>query len=409
MTIVTYRSPHATIQADSMRKLSTNATGRLIKGTGEVYINGVQKWTEYDAFLPNPIPPENLYYTNEVMFAQEKATFAVGELRTTAANMSTLLISGIATAFRKKEAQLSSRIEGTIVPNQDLLLFDPDTSTTNPADVEEVKNFESAQSFAINQIRSGRPLSQHLLKQSHEILLESVRGAEWNPGQYRTLQNMIGTRKDIGSARYVPPPVEPMNALMHNLFEFIDDNSEFATMIRTGIAHYQFEAIHPFEDGNGRIGRLLIMLMLIKTGALDEPLLYPSSYFEAHQDEYRDRLLRVSTHGEWCEWLVFFLNGITHSARIAQERYNNFKELISSAEEKVKGPQAPQKMFDLITLFANEFVLTANVAAEKLETNPQNIRKYFKRLYDADVISKLSDRKKNVHYYLKGVHAIIGD
>jgi Fic family protein len=381
----------------------------MVKAEGLVYKNGIQEWATYAAFLPNQLPPMEIHYTNEVVCALEAATLAIGDLRRTAMGMSAWVVSGISRGFRKKEAQLSSRIEGTIVPTGDLLLFDPETSTTDPQDVREVMNFDQAQLEAIQAIRQGRPLSQHLLKTAHATLLEGARGEEWNPGQYRRLQNMIGTRKDIDTARFVPPPVAHLEPLMDNLIKFINEDTQHSGLIKTGIAHYQIEAIHPFEDGNGRIGRLLIILMLVNLKIIDEALIYPSVFFEANQEEYRDRLLLLSTTGDWCGWLVFFLNGIKHASELAQERCNRFNDLMTESREKLKGPQVSHSLFDVLDLFAETFVLTVNSASSRLGINYQSARNYFKKLEEAEIISRIPGYKKDVPFYLRGVNAIIGD
>lgn len=323
--------------------------------------------------------------------------------------MSPFLISGIANRSITKEAQMSSRIEGTIVPIQDLILFEPKLSKTNPDDVMEVQNFVRAQRQAIADIHEGRPLSEHLLKTTHEILLKGVRGEQWHPGEYRTLQNMIGSRRDIDSARYVPPPVVNVQPLMDNLIHFISQENDMADLIRIGIAHYQFEAIHPFEDGNGRIGRLLIILMLIKLGLMDQPLIYPSAFFDANQEEYRDKLLKVSTEGDWNGWLAFMLNGLEYACNAAVGRCNRFSTLIEEAEEKVKGPQAPQKLFELIRLFSIEFVMTVKFASAKLGMNDLTVRNYFKKLEEAEIIARIPEHQRNVPFYLQGLWQIMED
>jgi Fic family protein len=197
--------------------------------------------------------------------------------------------------------------------------------------------------------------------------------------------------------------------MIDDLFAFIEQKDCLEPLIKTALVHYQFEAIHPFEDGNGRLGRLLIILMLIKYGLINEPLIYPSAYFDAHQDEYRDRLLDVSLDGNWAGWISFFLDAIRDASEVAIRRCCRFTELITEAEESLRKPQAPQMLFELLRLFASEFILTKKTAADKLEISYQVARGYFIRLEEAGIIAPYRNKARDTPYYLCGVSEIMSD
>ena len=269
----------------------------------------IQSTLGYEAFIPNVLPPE-LPLTWPLVRAMSDADRAVSELAGVARNLPNphLLIN----PFLRREAVLSSRIEGTQASLSDLFVFEASERSEAPqSDVEEVVNYIHALEYGLYVIRQGRRISLALLKEMHELLLKGVRGQDKSPGQFRTKQNWIaeGSRR-LENARFVPPPVPQMYDALDALERYIQSPSDLPPLIRLALVHYQFETIHPFEDGNGRIGRLLITLLLCAEGLLPEPLLYLSAYFERHRDEYVDRLLGVSQSNEWEDWITFFLTGI---------------------------------------------------------------------------------------------------
>jgi len=266
------------------------------------------------AFLPRPLPPEPpLQLDGPLPALQEQALLALGRLDA----LSTLLPDThlFLYSYVRKEAVLSSQIEGTQSSLADLLLFELEQAPSAPVnDVVEVSNYVAALTHGLERLRDGFPLSNRLLREIHGVLLAKGRGADKDPGEFRRSQNWIGGPRP-GLAHFVPPPPGIVVDAMSDLERFLHDRAvPVQELIRAGLAHVQFETIHPFLDGNGRVGRLLITLLLCHSGILREPLLYLSLYFKQHREEYYRRLDLVRSDGDWEAWLGFFLEGIRQTA-----------------------------------------------------------------------------------------------
>lgn len=271
----------------------------------------VRQSTGYRAFIPAPLPPNPpLALAGELHALLSRADRALGRLDgsvTTLPNPDFLVFM-----YVRKEAVLSSQIEGTQSSLQDLLaaetdLFDP---TELPRDVDEVINYVAAMKLGLARVAE-LPVSVRLIREIHERLLEGVRGSRLTPGELRRSQNWIGpVGGTIADASFVPPPPEDVPQSLGDLESFLHANDELPLLIRIGLAHAQFETIHPFLDGNGRVGRLLITFLLTERGALHKPVLYLSHWFKRHRQEYYDRLQAVRDRGEWEAWLAFFLRGV---------------------------------------------------------------------------------------------------
>ena len=266
------------------------------------------------AFLPRPLPPEPpLQFDGPLPVLQEQALLALGRLDA----LSTLLPDThlFLYSYVRKEAVLSSQIEGTQSSLADLLLFELEQAPGVPLDdVVEVSNYVAALAHGLDRLRGGFPLSNRLLREIHGVLLAKGRGADKDPGEFRRSQNWIGGPRP-GLAHYVPPRPGAVADAMSDLERFLHDREvPLQELMRAGLAHVQFETIHPFLDGNGRVGRLLITLQLCHSGILREPLLYLSLYFKQHRDEYYRLLDRVRTDGDWEAWLRFFLEGVRQTA-----------------------------------------------------------------------------------------------
>jgi Fic family protein len=258
------------------------------------------------AYVPNPLPPEFDLELSTVNLLAD-AERALGELKGVGQRLPNprLLIN----PFLRREAVLSSRIEGTTTGLQQLLLFETAPSDEpGDADVREVANYVAALELGFSLLER-LPVSLRLIRQIHERLMEGVRGQEQRPGEFRHIPNLIGHRGATpDTARFVPPPVKEMHEALHDLERYIGEHrDDLPFLIQLALVHYQFEVIHPFMDGNGRVGRLLIALQLRERAYLPQPLLYLSAYFEYHRDAYRDHLLAVSRSGTWTQWIDFFL------------------------------------------------------------------------------------------------------
>jgi Fic family protein len=264
----------------------------------------------FSAFIPAPLPPAPpLKFSPELQQLGEAAGRALGRLEGVSASLDP---DRLLYMYVRKEAVLSSAIEGTQSTLSDLLRFEAEAAPGTPVDdVREVSRYVDALQHGIGRILSGKlPLSLRLLREIHKVLMKSGRGGVQAPGEFRRTQNWVGGTRP-GNARYVPPPPHEMLAALDNLERFLHDENGFTPpVIKAGLAHAQFETIHPFLDGNGRVGRLLVSLMLVVDGVLSQPFLYLSLYFRENRAEYYDALQRVRTHGDWEGWLRFYLIGV---------------------------------------------------------------------------------------------------
>jgi Fic family protein len=289
------------------------------RGETGTYVVTVAGGETVRAFVPKPLPPEpSLAFDADLQRALEAAVLALGRLD----GVSTLLPdkSLLLYSYVRKEAVLSSQIEGTQSSLSDLLLFELDEASGVPfEDVVEVSNYVAALDYGLARLREKFPLSNRLIREIHSVLLSRGRGSGKDPGEFRRSQNWIGGSRP-GNAVFVPPPYTAVPDAMGALERFLHDRGDgLPHLVRAGLAHVQFETIHPFLDGNGRVGRLLITLLLCHDGVLRDPLLYLSLYFKEHRAEYYALLDLVRREGDWEAWLAFFLEGVRVTAQGAVE------------------------------------------------------------------------------------------
>ena len=287
------------------------------------------------AFVPSPLPPDPPLDLSGLYQHLDRANQALGRLD----SLTTLLPDArlFLYLYVRKEALLSSQIEGTKSSFSDLLLFENEAVPGVPiGDVEEVSNYVAAMQHGLRRIKGGFPLSLRLIREIHAILLRGGRDANKTPGEFRRSQNWIGGGRP-GNASFVPPPPERMMECLDLFERFLhDEKHKLPVLVEAGLIHVQFEMIHPFLDGNGRLGRLLITLILGAKGILREPLLYLSLYFKTHRQRYYDLLQRVRTEGIWEEWIEFFLNGTEITARQAADTAVQILQLFESDRKKIR-------------------------------------------------------------------------
>lgn len=292
-----------------------------------------EKGYEYRYFLPSKINYEWVWQTSHINSLLEKAAVKLGELNSFARlvpNIDLFIQSHVT-----KEAVVSSRIEGTQTNMREAILQEADVSPEHRNDWREVQNYIAALNQAISELES-LPLSSRLLKKTHAILLDSVRGKHKLPGEFRTSQNWIGGNS-LADATFIPPHHQYVNDLMGDLENFLHNHDiHVPALIRIAIAHYQFETIHPFLDGNGRIGRLLITLFLVSEGVLERPLLYLSSYFEKNKSLYYDNLMLVREKNNMLQWFKYFLVGIEQTATLAVNTLSNILGLKAEIEQNLR-------------------------------------------------------------------------
>lgn len=268
----------------------------------------------YNSFIPNPLPPTpELDMDSELLELLIETSRKLAELDGVAKRIPNMNL--FVSMYVRKEALMSSQIEGTQATLEDVL--DPLLDANTNRDVADVVNYIKATEYAIKRLKS-LPLCNRLLRETHAVLMENVRGQEKNPGEFRSSQNWIGGQgSTIKNARYIPPCPEDMAVAISDLEKYINDNETYDVLIRAALIHYQFETIHPFLDGNGRIGRLLITLYLMEKGALSTPALYISYFLKKNRVEYYDRMTEVRTKGNYEQWVRFFLQAIKECAEDA--------------------------------------------------------------------------------------------
>jgi Fic family protein len=328
----------------------------------------IQTAQGYAAFIPAPLPPA-LVYDDDLVLALSRADAVLSELSGLGRHLPNphLLIA----PYVRREAVLSSRIEGTKASLSDLLLDEMEhTPSARPEDddVREVRNYVGALEYGIKRLRSF-PLSLRLVRELHARLMKGVRGERATPGEFRRSQNWIGPSGSTpATAPYVPPPPEPMQEALAEWERFLHEREKFPDLIQCALIHEQFEAIHPFLDGNGRVGRLLITLFLIERGRLSQPLLYLSAYIEAHRQDYYDLLQRVRTDGDWMAWLRFFIMGVAETAGEAVQHAGRLMDLREKFRARLN--DKPKALALLDELFINPYMTVARAERILKVSNP---------------------------------------
>ena len=344
------------------------------------------------AFVPPPLPPDWVP-NQEMMLLLSSADIAVGRLAglgQTLANPHLLI-----RPFVRREAVLSSKIEGTQSEYEDAVLFEVEPSKAKSPDADEVNNYILALDYGLAHIKK-LPLSRRLLCAIHKQLLASGRGLNRSPGQFRKNQVWIGPQgMGIKDATYVPPPVPEMTRAFNQLERFLNQDPTLPILIRLALVHYQIEAIHPFEDGNGRIGRLLIILMLCNEGVLPQPLLYLSAYFEQNRQQYYRLLLETSTQGRWDAWISFFLKGVISQADDAIARASKLSQLREQYHQALHASDTPARVHQMVDqLFERPATMATQVASE-LDVTHKSAMKYLRILCVHGIIEEITGKTRD--------------
>ena len=348
------------------------------------------------AFIPASLPPDPPLSLGPADFdLLEEANRALGRLD----GLATVLpdTSLLVYTYVRKEAVLSSQIEGTQSSLSDLLAHEIDEAPGAPLDdVVEVSRYVAAMDHGLERMRGGFPLSLRLMREIHGVLLSEGRGAGKDPGEFRRSQNWIGGTRP-GNARYVPPPPDRLVACLGDLEKFLHDKpTRTPVLMKAALAHVQFETIHPFLDGNGRLGRLLITLLLCAEGALSEPILYLSLYFKTHRDEYYERLQRVRTHGEWEEWLRFFLEGVTAISRQSVETARAALKLFEEDRKRLQRIGRPAgSALQVHEVLQRRPVVNVAVAAEKTGLSLTTASSSLLRMIDLGIVREVTGGRRN--------------
>ena len=357
----------------------------------------------YQAYLPAPLPPEPpLALETELLQRMDQANRALGRLDGISQVWpnSGHFLNQLLYQYVRKEAVLSSQIEGTQSSLSDLLLYELEETPGVPLDdVQEVSRYVAALTHGLTRLQEGFPLSLRLLREIHGILLAQGRGADKTPGEFRRSQNWLGGTRP-GNALFVPPPPEWLMDCLDPFERFLHDEPKpMPSLIKAALAHVQFETIHPFLDGNGRLGRMLITLLLCHDKVLSEPSLYLSLYFKVHRPEYYEHLQRVRLDGDWEGWLNFFLTGVTETATqatgTAQRLWFLFDDDRRRIQEQGKIAGTALRVHDLLQ---QRPILSITAACKALELTHPAVNKSLHRLEEMNIVKEITGRQRNRLY-----------
>ena len=366
---------------------------RGVIGRYEVRMVGGER---VSAFVPDPLPPDPpLELDGQFLQSLEAASLALGGLNAT----STLIPDKglFIYAYVRKEAVLSSQIEGSRSSLADLLLSEVAEAPGAPVDdITEVSNYVAALEHGLERMRNGFPLSNRLLREMHSILLSSGRGSHLHPGEFRTSQNWIGGRRP-GEADFVPPPHHLVPGCMGDLESFFHATDDgMPILLRAGLAHLQFETIHPFLDGNGRVGRLLITMLLCQAGALQDPVLYLSLFFKRHRSVYYQMLDRVRQTGDWERWLLFFLDGVRETANEAVATTLRVSRLFESDRELIRqGGRRAISALQVHQALTAHPILALSDAAQHAQLSFRAVSTAMRALSDLKIVREITGQRRN--------------
>ncbi len=294
---------------------------------------------------------------------------------------------------------MSSRIEGTQASLSDLFIFEAaPAENSHPPDIREVINYVHTMEYGLQRVKT-LPLSLRLVCEIHQRLLEGVRGAHTPSGDFRSTQNWIGSPGcTLEEASFVPPPDEDMKIALDNWEKYLHSKANEPPLIQCGLMHYQFEVIHPFIDGNGRVGRLLITFFLCERAYLPQPLLYLSAYFERHREEYYRRLLMVSQRADWRGWIEFFLRGVIVQSQDAIKNAQQILDLYARYRQMLSGKQLPKATHALLDdLFVNPYI-TIHWASKRLKLRYQTVQAAIERLVKLGILRQISQKRRYKMY-----------
>jgi Fic family protein len=348
----------------------------------------------YCAFFPNSLPPV-ITYDAELVYLLDQASRLLGELSGTGRLLPNphLLIS----PYIRREAVSSSRIEGTQASLSDLFFFEAaESEEPEVPDVREVRNYVRAMEHGIR-LQDKLPVSIRMVREIHKILMEGVRGEHATPGELRKSQNWIGPKGcSLDEATYVPPPVPEMKLALQEWEKYFHSDPTEPPLIQCALMHYQFEAIHPFLDGNGRIGRLLITFLLCEKQCLSQPLLYLSAFFERNRKEYYETLLRVSQKGEWRRWIEFFLRGVQVQARDALTNAMQILKLHEQYNDELrKTKHIPKTAPRLVDEVFSQPVISIPKISREWRVPFRAVQRGVDRLLQIGILREATDRKRN--------------
>ncbi len=360
------------------------------------------------AFVPPPLPPKPPLQVEQLYGPLEEATLGIGRLR----GVGTVLPDDdlFLYTYVRKEALLSAQIEGTQSSLSELLRHENAALPGVPADadVQEVSNYVAAVGHGLRRMAEGLPVSMRLIREMHALLLQHGRGQQAQPGEFRRSQNWIGGSRP-GNAHFVPPPPHLVPELMSDLEKFVHaETPPLPYLARVGMAHVQFETIHPFLDGNGRLGRLLIPLLLCSKAMLDQPMLYLSLYFKARRDEYYALLQRVRTHGDWEAWLRFFLDGVAETAHQAADTATELLRLFDDDKRRIEALGRPSATALRLHQLLQERPLTTTAqASARLGISRPTVAKAIGHLAHLGILDEITGARRGRIYVYRAYLSVL--
>jgi Fic family protein len=361
------------------------------------------------SYVPPPLPPVPAVGMGQLQLLLEQANQALGRLDGFTSVLPDLSL--FLYAYVRKEALLSSQIEGTQSSLSDLLLFENSEAPGVPIqDVQDVSNYVAALNHGMRRLREGFPLSLRLIREIHGVLLSEGRGSNKEPGQFRRSQNWIGGTRP-GNAAFVPPPADRVMECMGQLEIFLhEERRDIPLLIKAGLAHVQFETIHPFLDGNGRLGRLLITFMLYASGALREPILYLSLYLKTHRETYYELLTGVRSKGDWETWLEFFLTAVKETSDQAVNSARRILALIDTDRRKIENLGRPTaSVLRVFQHLQTSPILAIASAAEKTGMSFPTVSNSVEHLQRLGILKEITGRQRSRLFVYDGYLLILGE
>ena len=364
--------------------------------------------TGYEAFTPKPLPPDPpLRWDGGLLGLLSDATTALGRLDGMAGSLSNpdLFVA----SYVRREAVLSSQIEGTQSSLDDVLAHEVEARVTSlPADIAETVNHVRAMHLSLS-LLGELPLSGRLIRRVHEELMTGVRGQERSPGEFRKTQNWVGPAGcTLETATFVPPAPDDLPAALRDLEVFLNDSDD-PPLVLAGLAHAQFETIHPFLDGNGRVGRLLITLLLVQRRVLARPLLYLSLFLKQNRSEYYDRLNAIRTHGDWEGWLRFFLTGVAVTANDAVRVAAELSVLTDEHRRAATSRELGKYAWPMLDLLAQQPVITIRYASARLGATPTTVGRVLDQMMMRGIVEEVTGRRRDRVYRYSPFLGVLAD
>jgi Fic family protein len=350
----------------------------------------------FSAFVPARLPPKPpIEYSARLATLLSRADLAIGRLDGEIRNVPNPSL--FVAMYVRREAVLSSQIEGTQSTLEDLLAVELEPRVAELSrDVDEIVNYVAAMNYGLERLAE-LPLSLRLIREIHAELLRGVRGAKKQSGQFREQQNFIAPAgaRSIDDATFVPPPVPELKEALHDFELFLHREDDLPELVQVGIAHAQFETIHPFMDGNGRVGRLLVTFLLMHRGVLHRPLLYLSLFLKRHRDEYYDRLMGVRDEGDWESWLEFFIRGVAETAEEATVKARAIAALREEHLERIDSRAFPTNARKLLDLLYRRPLVDVPLVRDELGVAFGTANKLIDQLRDAEIVREVTGRRRD--------------